>query len=302
MADAHVSEHRVEHRVEHLCRWAMITILPILLFSTSLWANPPKNLDKAPTKTPEKTPVLDANTKTEEKSGTIFRKIPAGVVDIVCIQKGECSDKKTTNHLNIASYWLMEHETTVGEYLSCVRAGACGRSDDWIGCNIGEMARTDRIERVLRIDEKQALRQPMNCVSWQQAQDFCRWLGGSLPTAAQWQLAAVGPKAEQKYPWGQESASCERAILREGDEGAGGEGCRRQGTWPVCSKPSGNTPDGICDLLGNVWEWTSSSWLSGHEVRGGSFYSAFDAVAGNKRAQMDDTYHYADIGFRCALP
>ena len=92
----------------------------------------------------------------------------------------------------------------------------------------------------------------MNCVDWYQARTFSRWIGGDLPSEAQWEYAARNSGQQITYPWGDDEATCDHAVMR-GSEGAG---CTRSMTWPVCSKARGNSPNEACDLAGNLWEWT----------------------------------------------
>jgi len=44
--------------------------------------------------------------------------------------------------------------------------------------------------------------------------------------------------------------------------GSGGDGCGKNGTWPVCSKPAGNTAQGLCDMAGNVAQWVQDKFYN----------------------------------------
>ena len=87
--------------------------------------------------------------------------------------------------------------------------------------------------------------QPVVGVTWFDAQAFAEWVGGSLPTEAQWERAARGTET-RTYPWGdtppraRQHANFARRYNRP---------------MPVGQFPKGASPDGIADLAGNVWEW-----------------------------------------------
>jgi len=101
----------------------------------------------------------------------------------------------------------------------------------------------------------------------------------------------------------------------------GGDGCGRNSTWPVCSKPEGNSPYGLCDMAGNVCEWVND-WYgknyyasspssnpagpsSGEQrvLRGGSLMAPGPEFL---RASHREGYYpglsSGDVGFRCVRP
>ncbi|MCA9556020.1 MAG: SUMF1/EgtB/PvdO family nonheme iron enzyme, partial [Myxococcales bacterium] len=155
-------------------------------------------------------------------------------------------DESPAHMVELESFWLTRTEVTVDAYAACEKAGKCSderQSDDSAYCNAGRSDRGDH---------------PMNCVSWEAASAYCKWVGGRLPTEAEWEYAARGRGGSpRQYPWGDTpEPTCSRAVMSEGGYLEPADwGCGESRTWPVCSKPSGNTPEGVCDLAGNVWEW-----------------------------------------------
>ncbi|MGW5215506.1 ergothioneine biosynthesis protein EgtB [Streptomyces sp. NPDC004051] len=132
--------------------------------------------------------------------------------------------------------------------------------------------------------------EPVLHVCWYEADAYARWAGRRLPTEAEWEKAARHDPAggrSARYPWGDAEPGPEHANL----------GQRHLRPAPAGSYPAGESPLGVRQLIGDVWEWTSSDFLpypgfrafpykeysevffgSGYKVlRGGSF--AVDAVA-----------------------
>jgi formylglycine-generating enzyme required for sulfatase activity len=87
---------------------------------------------------------------------------------------------------------------------------------------------------------------PVVGVGWVEAQGYCAWAGGSLPTEAQWEFAARGFD-RRRYPWGEEAPDETRACFAE-DWNSGGPG-------RVGERPAGASPFGCHDMAGGVWEW-----------------------------------------------
>ena len=157
-------------------------------------------------------------------------------------------DEKPVHSVQVASFSLLKSEVTMGQYRGCVAAGACSEPEKSGDCNWGKG--TNRWYDSL----------PINCVDWNQARKFCAWAGGRLPSESEWEYAARSGGKAWKYPWGNEEATCSRTVMNEE-----GWGCGKKRTWPVCSKASGNSAHGVCDLAGNVWEWVEDCWHSSYE-------------------------------------
>ena len=170
-------------------------------------------------------------------------------------------------------------EISVRAYRACVEAAACTPPGSAPGCPGLDPAR-DLL--------------PVTCVDGYQARVYCRWLGGRLPTPAEWQSAAtdVGRRA---WPWGDEPPTCDRVVMNDK-----GPGCGTGGPFPVCSHPAGATPQGLCDLIGNVAEWTAGTDGTDQVFLGGAFGDTADLLDVGLRGLRAATESDVDLGFRCA--
>jgi len=174
----------------------------------------------------------------------------------------DCSRAQPVHRVKVKTFEIAKTEVTVQQYKACVDAGACTAPGMGAFCNSGKAGRENH---------------PVNCVTWDQAKVFAQWVGGRLPTEAEWEYAARSAGKNWKYPWGNEDASCERANIPAFPLGCVG------GTAPVCSKPAGNTEQGLCDMAGNVWEWVQDVF---HETYKGAPAdgSAWESPTGPFRA------------------
>ena len=143
---------------------------------------------------------------------------------------------------------------------------------------------------------------PVTGVLYSEAMNYCAWRhpdGGRLPTEEEWEAASRG-SAGRLYPWG-----------NSWDAGAANAGSSRGVLAPGGSRPRGRTPEGIDDLVGNVWEWTASEFrapgLPGkyYVIRGGA-YNALSRVSTalfrSGAAEVSERGYLAATGFRCAMP
>ena len=148
-------------------------------------------------------------------------------------------------------------------------------------------------------------------ICWYEATAYARWAGKRLPSAAEWQKAGGWPEHLggghcTRYPWG-DLFDPGRANVRSSGIG---------GTVPVDALPSGDTPNGIRQMSGNVWEWLDDPldaipcrpgesfcpWKPMRRIVGGAFDTYLPGEA---------TCHFVtgqgaldrrpNIGFRCAL-
>ena len=211
--------------------------------------------------------------------------------------------ERLQREVHVRSFSIAKSEVTVAQYQACVDAGVCSAPGSGESCNWGKSGRELH---------------PINCVDWYQARIFSYWVGGDLPTETEWEYAARSRGQYITYPWGDETPSCEYAVMKINEKQ---KGCDQNSTWDVCSKPKGKSKQGVCDFVGNVWEWTLDQYQHDYSrtpidgsplcsqprcmqrgvkrvIRGGSWSGDHKSLSSTHR-DKDASHLWADyLGFR----
>jgi len=206
-----------------------------------------------------------------------------------------------TRH-QVQRFCLDRYEVTVDAYARCVDARRCADSRR-------EM-RTDGGVNLCNATLSGRGNHPLNCVSYDEAEAYCRWRGARLPTNPEWELGAEGTHPVRTWPWGNRPPDASR-INACANECPRNEfrvpSYRFDDGWPSTAPPgtfpAGATPEGVMDLAGNVSEWVRDDSLVGGDRRrrwrGGS---CLDGPVPSTRAVhlVPDGQAKDHIGFRCA--
>jgi len=205
------------------------------------------------------------------------------------------SNEQPQHWVGLPEYQIGKYEVTNRQYAQCVKAGFC-----------------QLISSLGNTEADKALH-PLVNVNWDDAKKFCEWVGGRLPTEAEWEKAASWDdktKTKRIYPWG-ETIDCSHANY------SGHNGCVRD-TTSVGSYESGKSPYGLYDMAGNVFEWVND-WYSEtyyqsspssnpqgpdtgdfRVVRGGAWSISDYGVRSASRVGYIPSYTSSIIGLRCA--
>ena len=134
---------------------------------------------------------------------------------------------------------------------------------------------------------------PVVGVSWYGARDYCQWIGTCLPTETEWRKAALwNPVTKQTsdYPWGDNTPTSEQANIDS----------QFNSILPVGSFPSGQSPSGVYDMIGNVWEWVSDRRGVNYFRMGGAWDTTLDLFGFDLAGYSLPSDSGATRGVRCA--
>lgn len=200
-----------------------------------------------------------------------------------------------SHNVTLDGYWIQQTKVTNRMYEQCVKVGACSAPSQELGGPV--------------FSNPQFGNHPVVGVAWDQAQAYCAWTQGGLPTEAQWEKAARGTSGSL-YPWGSGEPVC--SLLNFGN-------CYETTSNVEAFLSTGASPYGLLDMAGNAFEWVSdwydesyygSSPLAnptGPEsgqyrvVRGSSFETSANQIASAIRRFNEPGDSERDTGFRCAV-
>jgi iron(II)-dependent oxidoreductase len=182
-------------------------------------------------------------------------------------------DEVPVHKVKVKAFEMSKTVVTVEQYAACVAKGRCTRPSP------GDPQRS-----FCNWEVPGRERHPINCVSWEQANAYAAFVGARLPTESEWEYAAKSGGKDRKYPWGSEPGSCDKAVVR----GPYGDGCGTGAMMPVCSRPAGNTDQGLCDMAGNIRQFVQDTYQDSYKSAPADG-SAFEA-AGDCRVARGSTF------------
>jgi formylglycine-generating enzyme required for sulfatase activity len=223
----------------------------------------------------------------EDEFGVPMVLVPAG--SFMMGSEHDQAEAKPAHTVYLDTFYIDQFEVTNERYLACAEAGVCTTGGSG------------------RIRNPAYVGHPVMDVNWSEAQRYCQWRSGRLPTEAEWEKAARGID-ERKFPWGNDPITCD--LARYGDCG--------WFTVPVGQHPAGVSPYGAHDMAGNAWEWTAD-WYdadyyayspennptgpeqdTGWKVtRGGAWFYMGDLMSSIWRNHAPPGVAYSYLGFRC---
>jgi formylglycine-generating enzyme required for sulfatase activity len=242
-----------------------------------------------------------------KQAGMPYSWIPPGEFQMGCVPNDkDCKPQESPRHKVTISkgFWITKTEVTARSYQDFARATnapmpkATNTNKDWL----------------LRAN-------PVTKVSWDSAQKYCEWLGGRLPSEAEWEYAARAGKDGSIFPWGDVAGDHDQANMF----GKAKSKTSRDQWDEYTSAPVGSFDAnawGLYDVSGNVREWVldwydpayyqanaqgavdpmgpSASPVKKRVTRGGDYYSKVTALRLSDREFTDQEDNRT--GFRCMLP
>ena len=209
--------------------------------------------------------VEPKGTRVRTNDGATMLRVPAGSFIAGVPSEARAPDEKDAGAVELPEYWIDRDEVTVARYFVCYQRGACPAAEADI-VDSPEDREGNGEARVTRMGCNWGLAgreaHPINCVTQPAAKAYCAFAGARLPSELEWEKAARGT-AGRRYPWGISPADCGRAHVDAGKI-YGTRGCSTRHTAEGGTHPNGESPFGVRDMSGNVWEWVAGTYAAAH--------------------------------------
>lgn len=231
------------------------------------------------------------------KDGAPMVLVPAGTFTMGAPDEIGDKDEHPQHDVHLKDFYMDQYEVTVERYQRFLNENNRAEPKYW-----------DQV--VLSRDGQK----PVVGIAWHDARDYCQWAGKRLPTEAEWEKAARGTD-HRTYPWGNDAPNSSIAHFGKVYEP---EKTYEEKLKEVGSFDHGQSPYGVYDMVGNVWEWVED-WYgkdyyqkspgknplgpsSGEMkvIRGGSWYSDQRFLRSTLRGWFLPTSRIASYGGRCA--
>lgn len=294
------------------------TAVPSPTATTTPTAEPVSmELAVTPIATPLPSPI------TREKDGMTMVYVPAGSFLMGSLDEDfmAASDEKPQRLVEMDAFFIDKYEVSVAQYAAFLNElggylQACGRRDctlprQRVGFTNYLMEETAEDGSLIFVAMPGFADYPANHISWYGAAAYCTYVGGRLPTEAEWEYAARGTDG-RLYPWGNEPPNQFVAVYMS---------LSFDNVKPVDALPDGASPFGAEGMAGSMWEWTAdwydpAYYRSGpaanptgpnigetKSARGGAWpnNNEADRIRTANRTGFDPTYISASVGFRCAF-
>ena len=212
-------------------------------------------------------PVLSAPPEATHEVRLDMVDVPGGRYTVGSPAHGPYDNERPQHEVELAPFRIGRFPVTCGQYRDFVEDGGYRRGELWNptgwawrsehGVEAPKHWRrdgagwsTERFGHPVAVD----WRTPVMHVCWYEADAYCRWAGGRLPTEHEWEVAATWDPATRRarrYPWGDETPTPAVANLDQ----------RMFGCAPAGAYPAGASAFGCEQMVGDAWEWTASDFL-----------------------------------------
>ena len=266
-----------------------------------------KWLKVAPQDHPERAKMLTllAKTQATREAPVAWVHVPAGEIEMGADGKA-ATDEGPKHKVYLDAFQINTYEVSNAQYYVFVKATGHRAPENCCDSRFNLWRGDTMLDGVGDL--------PTINVSWDDAAAYCKWMGGRLPTEAEWEKAARGTDG-RTYPWGNEPVDNYRASYSP-DSYASWQG--PISLAKINQYDSGRSPYGAYGMAGNVWEWVQDFYNEEyyknsppknpqgpsdgykHVIRGGSWRDTADVLRSTNRSQLLSETRDVYLGFRCA--